>query len=79
MAKAKKSKKSSSLQQVRDFAQTFTVSAAVLYGVLWLLVTVMGSQSTATDNLAYILSLATALGGIAMGLLYVVQHYKDKI
>lgn len=78
MAKAKKSKKASGLQSIRDFAQTFTMTAAILYGVLWLTVTVMSSQSTSTDNLAYILSLATALGGIAMGLLYLVKLYQDK-
>ncbi|MBP9738608.1 hypothetical protein KBD20_02885 [Candidatus Saccharibacteria bacterium] len=78
MAKAKAKAKKSELEPIREFAQYFTMTAAVMCGVLWALVYVMDSESSSTEMLSSYLVLATMLGGIAMGLLYLAKLLQER-
>lgn len=75
MAKAKKStkKKSSSLDAYSDYAQYFTIASAVLLGLVTLFGSFMETETTLLDNLTSILFLTTAIGGMTMGLLYLLE------
>jgi uncharacterized membrane-anchored protein len=63
------------LIKARNVAQWITVVAAVLSGVVWI---VTGfSDSNAVATIASVLVAVTALGGVAMGLLYAVTKRSD--
>ncbi len=59
----------SHLAMYRTAAQFFTMAAAILLGVVWILTSVTGHHADAIQS---ILLLATMVGGVMMGLLYVV-------
>lgn len=72
MAKAKQS----NLEMYRKAAQYLTITAAILYGVLWTLTGLMKDASSTTDTISNVLIAATAIGGILMGLLQAVHPSK---
>ena len=69
---------SNSFEKLRQAAQTFTVSAAVLLGILWLLTSVLGHEGGILSTVSAVLFTATALGGVVMGLLYLIHLLKKK-
>ncbi len=73
-----KSKKIDNFEMIQNTAQTFTVSAAILLGVFWAVTSVFGLESDSIDTLASALFVATAVGGVAMGLLYLYKLLKSK-
>ncbi len=64
----------STLGMYRSVAQVFTMAAAILLGVVWIITSVTNHHA---DTLQSVLILATMIGGIAMGLLYVI-HLSSK-
>jgi len=64
----------SSLEMYRSAAQIFTMAAAILLGLVWIITSVTGHHA---DTIQSILILATMVGGVIMGLLYVV-HLSSK-
>lgn len=78
MAKAKKStktakKQTSKLDTCSDYAQYFTIASAVLLGLVTLFGSFMETQTTFLDNLTSGLFLTTAVGGMTMGLIYLLE------
>ena len=74
----KKVTKKSSLEQLRTVAFTVTVGAATLYGLMWVLIALMGVTDTPTwvGNLETVLLGTTMIGGVCMGLLYAAYKVK---
>lgn len=73
-----KNKKTDNLEVLRNTAQTFTVSAAILLGVLTVVTAVFSLKSDSIDTLSNALYIATAVGGVIMGLLYLIKLLKSK-
>jgi hypothetical protein len=73
-----KKKKQSELTLLKSTAQTFTVSAAVLYGVLWLVTMIYDLKSDGLDALGGGLITATVVGGIIMGMIHFADFFKSK-
>lgn len=73
-----KKKKQSELTMLKNTAQTFTVSAAVLYGVLWIVTMVFELNSDAAEVLGSGLITATVVGAIVMGMLHFVDFFQSK-
>ena len=73
-----KSKKVDNLEVARNSAQTITVSLAVLMGVFWAVTSVFSLSGDNIDTLSSALFVATAVGGVVMGLLYLIKLLKDK-
>jgi hypothetical protein len=73
MAKAKQS----NLEMYRNAAQYFTMAAAILYVVVWVATDLMNNKSSTTDSIGSVLIVATMVGGVVMGLLYLV-HLSSK-
>lgn len=67
------------LQKYRDFAQTITVGGAVATGIVWIIATISHVNTTSwlipTLNTLIVI---TAIGGIAMGLLYAFSLVRKK-
>ena len=74
MAKAKEN----NLEMYRNAAQYFTMAAAILYGVLWVIVGLLNDQSSATESISNVLIFATVVGGVLMGLLHLVYLSSKK-
>ena len=74
MAKAKPS----DLAMSRDAAQKFTSVVAVLFGVVWVAKVIFNIQISWLDTVSKTLLLATAVGGIVMGLLYLTYLLNKK-
>ena len=72
-----KKKKQSELTMLKNTAQTFTVSAAVLYGVLWIVTMVFELNSDAAEVLGSGLITATVVGAIVMGMLHFVDFFRS--
>lgn len=60
----------SNLEKYRSAAQLFTIAAAILLGIVWIITSATDRHA---DTLQSILILATMVGGVVMGLLYVVH------
>lgn len=73
-----KKKKQSELTMLKNTAQTFTVSAAVLYGVLWIVTMVFELNSDSAEVLGSGLITATVVGAIVMGMLHFVDFFRSK-
>lgn len=69
---------SNNFEVYRSAAQYFTMTAAVLYVLLWAIVSITNSQSATTDKLGNVLITATLIGGVIMGLMYLVHLYRKK-
>ncbi len=69
-------KQKNNLETCRNFALYFTMTAAILTGAVWLITMLTNSNSSTVDTISSILVGATAVGGIVMGLLYVVHLSK---
>lgn len=69
VAKAKK-QVTTNMQKYRDYAQYFTITAAITVGLVSMFGTLMKTDTVFLDNLSSVLILATAVGGMLMGLLY---------
>ncbi|MFN8016120.1 MAG: hypothetical protein U0R17_05900 [Acidimicrobiia bacterium] len=67
-----------SFEKLRDFAQYFTAGAAILAGICWVLSDVIAKDSTLFDKLANITIGATMVGGVVMGVLYLIHLTKKE-
>jgi hypothetical protein len=67
----------SKFEVIRRDVQFFTMSAAVLAGIAWLVSFVIG-ESVALTRVSDILIILTVIGGVTMGTLYVVKSLKLK-
>ncbi len=65
----------SELARIRFLAQVFTIGAATLYSVLWV-VTIVGHSTTTTDGVGIVLGAVTVVGGVCMGLLYAFDRWR---
>lgn len=74
-----KKKKQSELTMLNNTARTFTVSAAVLYGVLWIVTMVFELNSDAAEVLGSGLITATVVGAIVMGMLHFVEFFRTNL
>ncbi len=63
-----------SLETARTGALYFTMGAAILYAALWLITTLAHAGSPTLDTIGSGLAVCIILGGVAMGLLYLVQR-----
>lgn len=66
------------LQIYRQAAQFFTIVSAVTYGLLWFVIGMGDIESGAIIDLGNVLLVCTVIGGIAMGLLYVIKITKRR-
>lgn len=62
-----------SLEMYRNIAQYFTMGAATLYGLLWIVEDLILGKTLNSNSLGNILIGATTLGGVSMGLLYLLH------
>jgi hypothetical protein len=67
-----------SFEKLRQAAQTFTVSSAILLGVTWVITSALGHEGGLLGSLSAVLFTATAVGGVVMGLLYLVHLFKKQ-
>ncbi len=67
----------SSLEKFRNAAQYFTMSAAALSGVVWLLGLAVDNSDT-LNTLASVFIGATCIGGVVMDTLYLLHLSKKK-
>ncbi len=63
-----------SLETSRTGALYFTIGAAVLYAVLWVVTATTHTGSPTFDTIGAGLVVCMILGGVAMGLLYLVHR-----
>lgn len=68
----------SSFEKLRQAAQTFTVLSAILLGVLWVITIILGHEDGLLSTVSAVLSTTTAVGGVAMGILYLVHLLKKQ-
>jgi hypothetical protein len=72
-----KKTKMSKFEVIRRDVQFFTMAAAVLAGIAWLVSSVVG-ESDALTRISDILIILTVIGGVTMGTLYAVKSLKLK-
>jgi len=66
------------LATFRSGALYFTMAAAILYAVVWVVTTMGHAASPTLDTVGSGLAVCTILGGVAMGLLYLVQRSRPR-